>query len=75
MSDPTEGIRRAMVKAINSEEMDYEGQTWTTDQLTQEFEVVGFLAPFVMVKHKTTGEKGTLMFKHSPRVYFEWSPN
>jgi hypothetical protein len=45
-------------------------QTWDTAELQQEFEVLGFLAPFVVVKRRSDGKKGTLEFKHSPRVYF-----
>lgn len=70
--DPTEGIRREMVQAINSGAIQSEGKEWTTDELTTEFEVLGFLAPFVVVRHKATGKKGSLMFRHNPRVYFGW---
>jgi hypothetical protein len=45
-------------------------QTWDTQQLQEDFEVLGFLAPFVVVKRRSDGKKGTLEFKHSPRVYF-----
>lgn len=48
-----------------------EGQTWdTTTALQVDFEVLGFAAPFVVVRRKADGVKGTLEFKHSPRVYF-----
>jgi len=72
MEDKTEGIRRAMVEAINSGAIPPEGQEWTTDELTRDFEVLGFLAPFVIVRKKDSGKKGTLMFRHLPRVYFNW---
>lgn len=72
MTDPTEGIRRELVHAINSGVIPPEGHEWTTDELTKEFEVLGFLAPFVIVRNRATGKKGSLMFKHSPRVYFGW---
>lgn len=72
MSDPTEGIRRELVHAINSGVIPPEGREWTTEELTAEFEVIGFLAPFVAVKNKATGKKGTLLFRHNPRVYFGW---
>lgn len=51
-----------------------EGQIWTTDQLREDFEVLAFLAPWVMVKRRSDGAKGTLEFIHRPRVYFDWSP-
>ena len=70
MTDPTESIRREMQAAVNSGEIPPEGQTWTTEGLRQEFEVQGFMAPFVVVRRKSDGVRGTLMFRHAPRVYF-----
>ena len=72
MSDPTEGIRRVMVHTINSGAVLPEGREWTTDELTEEFEVIGFLAPYVVVRERTTGKKGSMLFRHNPRVYFEY---
>jgi hypothetical protein len=34
--------------------------------------VHSFLAPFVVVTEKATGEKGTLEFTHMPRFYFNF---
>lgn len=70
MNDPTENIRRELVYAINSGAILPEGKEWTTDELTEEFEVIGFLAPFVVVRNKATNKKGSMMFRHNPRVYF-----
>lgn len=52
--------------------MTEEERTWTTEQLQEEFEVLGFAAPFVVVRRKADGVKGSLRFIHSPRVYFAW---
>lgn len=46
--------------------------SWNTDELREDFEVIGFLAPFVVVKRKADGVRGTLEFTHSPRIYFDW---
>ena len=46
------------------------GQTWDTTALQEDFEVLGFAAPFVVVRRKTDGVKGSLEFTHNPRVYF-----
>lgn len=80
MSDPTENDRREMVSEINSDpgsrpalEAKY-GQVWDTTQLSQDFEVVGFMAPFVVVRRKNDSKKGTLMFQHHPRFYFSFEP-
>lgn len=74
MADNTAAIRKEMVEsgqpqadlAANTE------QTWTTAELTRDFEVIGFAAPFVVVRRKSDGKKGSLEFTHSPRSYFGW---
>jgi hypothetical protein len=76
VQDPTENTRRAMVQEINSDPnlvSDLEKakeKTWTTDELRAEFEVIGFMAPFVAVRRLTDGRKGSMLFKHSPRIYY-----
>ena len=79
MNDPTESIRREMVKEINSVEGGREqleskyGQVWDTKELQNDFSVEGFMAPFVSVKRKSDNVKGTLEFQHDPRFYFNFS--
>lgn len=51
-----------------------EDQTWDTAQLQEDFAVEGFVAPFVVVRRKSDGQRGTLEFKHSPRIYFDFRP-
>lgn len=51
------------------------GQTWDTTQLQADFEVIGFLAPYVVVRRKSDGQKGSLEFTHNPRQYFNFSPH
>ncbi len=48
------------------------GKVWDTQQLREEFEVLGFCAPFVMVRRKADGVKGTLEFQHHPRYYYDF---
>jgi hypothetical protein len=74
--DSTEDIRRELVAEINTDthtrtsiEAEH-GQVWSTDELCRDFEVLGFLAPFVVVKRLSDGKKGSLMFTHSPRFYY-----
>jgi len=43
---------------------------WDTPQLRQDFEVIGFLAPLVVVRRRADGVKGSLEFQHSPRLYW-----
>lgn len=77
--DQTEPIRRKMAAEINTnpksrEELeDAHGRVWTTDELREDFEVSVFSAPFVIVKSRTTGKLGSLMFQHSPRFFFEYT--
>ncbi|MEI4884104.1 hypothetical protein, partial [Klebsiella pneumoniae] len=76
MSDPTEAIRRERMAEINAvpggrEALEAEhGQVWDTHQLAQDFQVIGFMAPLVVVRRKADGVKGSLEFQHSPRLYW-----
>lgn len=81
MPDPTENIRKQRVAEINSEdntrhtlEAKY-GQVWSTEEMQQEFDVTGFMAPLAIVRRKTDGAKGSLEFSSSPRFYFNWQPH
>ena len=80
MSDPTEPIRRQMLAEINAVPGSREalqskhGKVWDTEELQQEFEVIGFLAPVVVVRRRSDGQKGSLTFQHSPRFYFDFVP-
>ena len=53
---------------------DNDGPTWDTEALRRDFEVLGFAAPFVMVRRRADGVRGSLEFTHAPRVYFGWDP-
>ena len=77
-TDPTEGARRALVAEINCElaeratlETRY-GRVWNTAELANDFEVLGFVSPFVVVKRKADNKVGSLMFQHYPRYYFSF---
>jgi hypothetical protein len=49
---------------------------WDTQRLAQDFEVIGFLAPLVVVRRKADGMKGSLEFRHGPpRLYFNFEPH
>jgi hypothetical protein len=78
MNDQTEAPRRERLAEINATpgsrealEAQY-GQVWDTEQLGEEFEVTGFLAPLVVVRRKRDGVKGSLEFQHHPRLYFNF---
>ena len=79
MQDQTETIRRQQLAEINADPNGREaleakhGQVWDTTQLQEDFDVLGFMAPYVVVARKSDGQKGSLMFQGSPRFYFGWS--
>jgi hypothetical protein len=81
MIDPTETIRRERLVEINADPGSREalqgvyGQLWDTQQLTEDFEVIGFMAPLVVVRRRADGVKGSLEFQHSPRLFFNWQPH
>jgi hypothetical protein len=84
--DPTEQLRRDRIAQLNNDLTDAQyvklnvfrelesryGKIWDRQGLKQDFTVLGFLAPYVMVREKATGKKGSLEFIHSPRFYFNW---
>src|SRR5262245_41495852 len=59
MSDATEPYRRQRIVEINAQPGNREaleaqyGQVWTTEELSQSFEVLGFMAPLVVVRRKS----------------------
>lgn len=75
-TDPTESARRALTEELNMKAAERarleqeHGQVWDTQQLAKDFEVRGFMAPFVVVRRKTDNQIGSLMFQHDPRYYF-----
>jgi hypothetical protein len=82
--DQTENIRRALVSenntAVQSDSKEAErlrleaihgkGNVWDTGELSQQFAVQSFAAPFCFVKRKSDGQPGIVEFQHSPRLYF-----
>lgn len=80
-SDPTETIRRELVAEINAEPGSREyleaqhGQVWDTNQLQEDFTVLGFMSPVIAVCRKSDGIKGSLFFQSSPRFYFSFQPH
>jgi hypothetical protein len=81
MPDPVETIRRQWFVEINRRPRSLEaleaeyGQVWNSDQLRQDFEVLGFGAPLVVVRRRSDGVLGSLKFQHEPRLYFSFKPH
>lgn len=76
--DPTEAIRRELAETINATPGSREaleavyGQVWDTEELTRDFAVEGFGAPFVVVTRRADGARGSLEFQHRPRFYYSF---
>jgi hypothetical protein len=87
MEDASEETRRRLQQAINAgayerEELEqvamrmgFEGKVWDTQELSADFEVLGFLAPFVVVVRKSDSQRGSLLFQHYPRYYWGFTPD
>jgi hypothetical protein len=79
--DETEPIRRARLAEINSSPSDRAvlekkyGKVWSTDELSGEFAVTGFAAPYATVRRKSDNQIGSVEFQHSPRFYFNYIPH
>ena len=71
-------VRRAMIETEVPESdlllaMADNEPVWDTAALKQDFEVLAFAAPFVIVKRRSDGVRGSLEFTHDPRCYFGFS--
>ena len=78
MNDTTEQLRRERQAEITAEAGSREslearyGQVWSTAELTEDFAVIVFAAPFVVVRRKADRVKGSLEFQAHPRLYFNF---
>ena len=84
--DETEPFRREAVAKINSQvesnDADKErarleakyGKVYDTKEVSAEFEIEGFMAPYIVCTSRRTKEKGTMEFQHDPRFYFNFRP-
>ena len=76
MPDVTETVRLEMQAEINAQPVSREaleaehGQVWSTQELGEDFEVLGFASPLVVVRRRADGVRGSLFFQHTPRFYF-----
>lgn len=81
MKDETEKIRREQMELIISNPQPKEviaqhfGKVWNTQELGHDFEVHGFMAPYVVVTRKADKQIGSLMFQPQPRYYFAFEPH
>ena len=70
--------RRELIHEVNASpksrrEMEDLGQeVWGQSELSEDFEILGFRAPFVVVERRFDGARGSLMFQDAPRLYFQF---
>lgn len=48
------------------------GQVWDTEEMVKEYDVLQYVAPYVVVERKSDRRKGSFQFQHYPRYYFNW---
>lgn len=76
MSTPSaaevEALRREQLVEVNTSPVP--AGAMTKDEATALYDFVGFAAPYVVVRRKSDGQRGTLTFTHSPRLYFDFTP-
>ena len=48
------------------------GEVFTTGDAVQKYEFIAFCAPFVEVRCRSDGKRGTLEFQNNPRFYFKF---
>jgi hypothetical protein len=76
--DETEEARRRLLAQINCQPAERRGlearhgRVWDAVELAGDFEVLGFAAPFVVVRRRTDQKLGSLLFQHHPRLYFDF---
>ncbi len=82
MSDPTEHLRKERIVSIQDSDNSRQalqsrvGQTWNTSELQENFEALGFLAPYIVVRRKVDQIKGSMEFciSDGERVYHSFEP-
>jgi len=66
-------VENQILEGIKSKERAWTMEKkWTTEELQKDFEVIGFQAPFVVVKRKIDNAIGSLQFNHHPRIYYNF---
>ena len=80
-SEMVKAMRRSRLIEINVARADRpilearHGRVWDTRSLAQDFEVLSFTAPYVIVCQKSDGTLGSFEFQADPRFYFNFEPD
>ena len=76
--DITDQLRRVRLAVLSAQSGDRRalefrhGRVWDGAELGRDFEVMGFMAPYVVARRRTDQKLGSLEFQHHPRFYFNW---
>lgn len=76
--DETEGIRRVMVatqqlsSSTREQLEDTYAEVMDTKEAIERYQFLSFLAPFVSVRRRSDGMRGSLEFQHTPRYYYNF---
>ena len=76
-----EKIRMEHLAEINAEPGSREaleakhGEVYDTKQLQENFDVLSFMAPYIVCSRKSDGATGSMQFQHDPRFYFNFVPD
>ena len=76
-ADQTEAFRRQRLAQLNPgiDRTELErryGTVLDSKEIAAVYEVIGFMAPLVVVRRKAGGNIGSMEFQHAPRLYFNW---
>jgi len=63
-----EQLERTRLEFLHREK----GRIWDAQEMSEEFDVESILTPFVIVRRRADGVRGTLMYQASPRFYFDF---
>jgi hypothetical protein len=78
--DARESNRCRLEEAINADpktraELEASaGPVWNHEEVEHEFDLCGFIPPFVFVIRKSDGMVGTLVFQRQPKLYWGFDP-
>jgi len=48
------------------------GNVWTKEELEEQFEILGFMGPFCVVRDRLSGKLGSVEFQRQPGLYFDY---
>lgn len=64
--DATELLRENTRQALEAQH----GQVWNIEELNRDFVVIGYDAPYVIVRRRIDNVLGSLLLHENPRLYY-----